>query len=368
MATDDFYRVVSIVNGARAFSDVFVVGSGDTTAKLGDIKRTYREAVRHVHPDRLAVCDKDTGSEAFQMLTEYYQQAIAFAQTGRSSVANSAAVFESGRAKHTVKSRLTEDCDAAACFLTETEKAGIKTETFLKVSPTSTDNDLLAAEAEVLRRLRESGDPKRWIFYPELVDTFAIQDKTMRLRANAIVWLDNFVNLETVKRAYPAGIEPLDAAWMWRRLLWTLDDAHQKGVIHGAVLPQNVMIWPEKHGLILVDWCYSVQKTGDHYQPIKAVVGRQREWYPEEVLVKKEPTPATDLVMAARVMVHLMGGDPTKGQLPISVPRQLKAYFLEHARVGAKPQGAITLLAQFDATLEQMGEPYFPRKFRPFKL
>lgn len=368
MATDDFYRVVSMVNGAKVFSDIFVVGSGGAAIGLSDIKRTYREAVRHVHPDRLAASDKDAGSEAFQMLTEYYQQAIHFAQTGNATAAKTVPVFESRAAKHTVRSRLATDCDATTCFRTDSVKAGAKVETLLKVSMAPVDNDLLAAEAEVLRKLRASGDPKRWIFYPELVDTFAIQDKTMRLRANAIVWLDNFVNLETVKRAYLAGIEPLDAAWMWRRLLWTLDDVHQKGVIHGAVLPQNVMIWPEKHGLVLVDWCYSTQKTGDSYQPIKAVVGRQRGWYPEEVLAKKRPTPATDLVMAARTMVYTMGGDPATGQLPGGVHRQLQAYFLEFAGVGAKPQGAIPLLAQFDETLEQMGAPYFPRKFRPFKL
>lgn len=368
MATDDFYRVVSLVNGAKVFSDVFPTSAGGATASLGDIKRTYREAVRHVHPDRLAVSDKDVGSEAFQMLTEYYQQAISYTQTGRPTAAATVTVFESRVAKHTLRSRLVADCDAAACFHADTDKGGVKVESFLKVSLTPTDNDLLAAEAEVLRKLRASGDSRRWMFYPELVDTFAIQDKTRRLRANATVWLGSFVNLETVKRAYPAGIQPLDAAWMWRRLLWTLDDAHQKNVIHGAVLPQNVMIWPEKHGLILADWCYSSQKAGDHYQPIKAVVGRQRGWYPEEVLAKKGPTPATDLVMAARTMVYLMGGDPVTGQLPEDAPRQLKAYFLEHARVGAKPLGAIPLLVQFDATLEQMGAPYFPRKFRPFKL
>ena len=54
------------------------------------------------------------------------------------------------------------------------------------------------------------------------------------------------------------GVDPRDAAWMWRRLLVALGFAHRAGVLHGAVLPEHVLIHPGEHGLVLVDWCYSV--------------------------------------------------------------------------------------------------------------
>ncbi len=52
-----------------------------------------------------------------------------------------------------------------------------------------------------------------------------------------IAALDGFRSLTEVGTAYPDGVDPRDAAWMWRRLLVGLGFAHRAGVLHGAVLP-----------------------------------------------------------------------------------------------------------------------------------
>ena len=44
---------------------------------------------------------------------------------------------------------------------------------------------------------------------------------------------------------------------MWRRLLTALGWAHRARLVHGAVFPEHVLIHPELHGLVLVDWCYA---------------------------------------------------------------------------------------------------------------
>ncbi|MGH3238625.1 MAG: adenylosuccinate synthetase, partial [Streptosporangiaceae bacterium] len=53
---------------------------------------------------------------------------------------------------------------------------------------------------------------------------------------NLIGRLTGFRSLAEVRAAFPAGIDPRDAAWMWRRLLVAAGAAHRAGVIHGAVL------------------------------------------------------------------------------------------------------------------------------------
>ena len=80
----------------------------------------------------------------------------------------------------------------------------------------------------------------------------------VRRHANLIGALGGFRSLAEVRSAFPAGLDPRDAAWMWRRLLVAIGAAHRAGVIHGAVLPEHVLIHPAEHGLVLVDWCYSV--------------------------------------------------------------------------------------------------------------
>ena len=108
-----------------------------------------------------------------------------------------------------------------------------------------------------------------------------------------------------MRRARPDGLDPRDVAWMWRRLLVALGLAHRAGVVHGAVLPDHVLIEPADHGVVLVDWCYSVTDRLDH--------GARRscrptpDWYPREVHKRQPPGPGTDIAMAARCMTALMG-------------------------------------------------------------
>ncbi len=161
-------------------------------------------------------------------------------------------------------------------------------------------------------------------------------------------------------------------AWMWRRLLFVLGYVHRRGIVHGAVLPAHVMILPAQHGLVLVDWCYSSIASDDSNgnPPIKAIVEAYRGWYPEEVLKKQVPGPATDIAMATRCVVQLMGGDPLTGNLPDRVPVPFRAFFKGclAVRQAARPDDAWGLLHEFDELLEHLGPPYFPRRFRPFTM
>ena len=115
-------------------------------------------------------------------------------------------------------------------------------------------------------------------------------------------------------------------AWMWRRLLIALGFAHTCGMIHGAVLPSHVLIQPEQHGLVLIDWSYAVSNpaTGDY---IPAIVTEYQAWYPAEVLAKEPPSPSTDLYMGAMCMIYLLGGDPVTGAMPESTPKRIQSFF-----------------------------------------
>jgi hypothetical protein len=237
----------------------------------------------------------------------------------------------------------------------------------LKIPRSPGDNDLIAREATALTRLARHGDPRFHAYAPTLVETFRYADPSDPTgtttdpasqpvrQVNALRRLDGFRPLTDLKAARPQGVDARDVAWIWRRLLVALGYAHRAGVRHGAVLPEHVMIHPELHGVVLVDWCYSV--TGDR-APLPALVERHRDRYPPEVLAREPATEATDIHLAGLCMADLMGE---------RAPSALRAFVAGStlADERRRPHDAWRLLAELDDLLDRL---YGPRVFRPLHL
>ena len=127
----------------------------------------------------------------------------------------------------------------------------------LKLARDPADNDLMRAETVALAALRTRVEPRFQAYFPGLVRAQRRRDpgSGVERRATVIAGLAGFRSLAEVRGAFPGGLDPRDAAWMWRRLLVALGAAHRAELIHGAVLPEHVMIHPGEHGLVLIDWC-----------------------------------------------------------------------------------------------------------------
>ena len=227
----------------------------------------------------------------------------------------------------------------------------------LKIVRDPADNDLMRREAMALNRLRERVSRAFGAYFPALVQARRQIDPRSGIKrhVNLIGRLDGFRSLAEVRTAFPAGLDPRDAAWMWRRLLVAVGAAHRAGVIHGAVLPEHVLIHPAEHGLVLVDWCYSVPAPAGR---IRAVVQRYRDWYPPEVLAGEQAGPDLDIWLATRCMTELTGG-----LMPAPMAAFARGCLL--ASPGRRPDDAWRLLAEFDELLERL---YGPRTFRPLAM
>jgi serine/threonine protein kinase len=191
---------------------------------------------------------------------------------------------------------------------------------------------------------------------PRLVDTFRHKsDRTRRGNVIAVSTHRPLYSLLEVMQRRPHGLDPRDAAWMWRRLLVALGTAHRAGIVHGAVVPEHVLIEPDDHGVVLVDWCYSATGPGER---IPALVPRYRDAYPPEVLDRDPPGPHTDIHLAAGLMSGLMGD---------RAPKSLRR-FADGCRLASprqRPDDAWRLLRELDELLHRL---YGPRKFRPFVM
>lgn len=347
--TDEFRRVAGSIHDAKSYRDVFL------TAGEPSIKTTYRRLARITHPDRVTSTDKAEASLVFDKLTRLYEAAMQATDSGASFSSTHSLVFDSANMRHEVTAELRTHFDMTTGYRARSTKGVTVTDSILKVAQLPRDNELLAAEADALRLL-EGMDAEYVMFYPSLLDSFAVADGRKRLRANALAYLDGFVNLEEVRARYPGGLHPLDMAWMWRRVLWALGGAHESGVLHGALVPSNILIHPAMHGVVLADWCYSVVRIGDDYPSLRAIVGARRDWYPPDILKRHAPTEMHDIAFAARSMQFLTAG--------AAVPRLMSQYF-ERLVGQSAHQSAYDALAEFDAILERLGAPYYPRLFRP---
>jgi len=222
---------------------------------------------------------------------------------------------------------------------------------WLKMCRDPKDNEMVAREALVLRRLQADGDEEFRYGAPAVVEAFKHRDPSKANRQCIVREMDpGLVTLADVHRAYPDGLDPRDVAWMWRRILAVLGWAHQVGVVHGSVLPEHVLIEPIKHRLMLVGWGHSVEMAGR----LTSIVGGQRDWYPDEVL-KKEPAGAhTDIYMATRCMEYL---------LPNPTPLPFKAF--ARGCTFLRPDDAWGLKAEFDDLIARL---WGSRTYRPLSM
>ncbi|MEV7231133.1 serine/threonine protein kinase [Polymorphospora sp. NPDC051019] len=323
-------EAIRLVMSARDADDLF----GDA-----DPARRYRDLARVLHPDRrpAAGTGPDAATEAFVRLSGLWQD--------RRRV-----VIRTRRDSYRLTGSPTHRGDLADLY-------DVGADRLLKLPRDPANNDLMAREARALRALADRGDPRFLPYVPRLVDTFQhtdTADGTQR-RVNVVAAVGNLHSLAEVRRRRPDGLDARDAAWMWRRLLTALGLAHRAGVVHGAVLPEHVLIEPDAHGVVLVDWCYSASDEGER---IPALVPAYADWYPVEVTRRERPGPATDIAMASRCMAHLMGD-----LAPPALRRFVAGCTLPSPR--QRPDDAWRLLDEFDDVLADL---YGPRTFRPFTL
>jgi len=325
-----FEEAVARIDAAESFADLADLGPGVAVVAA---RYAYKMLVKVVHPDVAPAGRSLAATVAFAKLS-----ALWAGRDGR--------VLTTKRATYRVGGLIASG-DLAD--LSEVDGGAL-----LKLPRRPGDNDLMQAEAAALTTLRTAGEPRHRAYAPRLIESFTHEDRAgVRRTANILERAPGFVSLAAVRRAFPQGLDPRDAAWMWRRLLTGLGWAHRAGVVHGAILPEHVLIHPAKHGLVLVDWCYSVAPGAT----IPALVARHRDHYPPEVTGKRPATAATDIFMATGLMLRLIAKPPP------ALRRFADGCGYDAPRM--RPQDAWHLLKEFDELLEDL---YGPRRFRAFAM
>ena len=327
--------VYSLLDDPRSrVEDVF----RDTTSA----RAVYRQLARRLHPDHNP--GDATAATRFARLAtlwDEYQRLVADGTYGTARI-----VITSRRNTYRVTNTAHTGHVATVHRAVDQTNATVA----VKVANAARDSDLIDAEARALRTL--TNDPTLIdyaAFFPTVREAFAVRTPGHPARRAVVTnYVSGWYPLTDAASAQPrgGGLQPRDAAWIYRRVLTALGAAHSVNLIHGAPTGDHILIHPEQHGLMLIDWTASTDTGGK----VPYLNAKWNANYPQGVLRGQPVTPGHDLYIASSVMLRLT---PTANH-------PLRRFWHGASLNGGQPQDAWSLLAEFDDLLLRMwGQPKF---------
>ena len=155
---------------------------------------------------------------------------------------------------------------------------------------------------------------------PTLRDYIELEDGSCVLVMSFIEGKDIF---KIITEDYPKGIEVEHVCWITQRLLNALHYLHFYGIVHGDVKPHNILIVPEDHNAVLVDYglsCIAPKSSS-------RAAGCTEAFAAPEQLAGKPPIPETDIYGLGITMIFALGGNFRATTYPAHVPKELQDFF-----------------------------------------
>ncbi len=195
------------------------------------------------------------------------------------------------------------------------EKACLKQNSNL----TKEDAELLRREAKLMWRINHYS-------LPAMRDFFKAPDSSYILAMQ-------FIDGKELQKAIDKhkSLEPETVCWIGQRLLNALFYLHNLGIIHGDVKPGNVIVQPDTHNAVLVD--YGLSSFYPRHN--SKAIGSTALFAAPEVLAGKPPIPESDIYSLGLTMLSALGGEPAAKTLPDTVPKKLQDFVNEMIRFDA---------------------------------
>lgn len=175
-----------------------------------------------------------------------------------------------------------------------------------------TDTEMLIEEARAVWDLRHWG-------IPAMRNVLKMPDESLALVMSYVPGPTLAQILEMPD--YKDGLDPEHVAWITERCLNILKYLHLNGVVHGDIKPQNIIIQPKHHTVVLIDYGLSrVRPT-----PKDGAKGYTPYFAAPEQIEGKVPLPETDFYGLGMSMIFALGGDVERIKVPETTPDALCA-------------------------------------------
>jgi serine/threonine protein kinase len=121
------------------------------------------------------------------------------------------------------------------------------------------------------------------------------------------------------------AIDAEHVAWITERILNATMYLHRNGVVHGDIKPQNVIVQPEKHMAVLVDYGLSMSRPTSKDE----AKGYTPFYAPPEAISGKPLIPESDYYSIGMTMLYALSGSVENVErkvVPTDVPDELCAF------------------------------------------
>jgi hypothetical protein len=376
----DVQAVLTTLRTATTYAAVFgPMRTGEPSAQKDALAKQFRRLAAYVHPDVAPADAAALAQETFTLLCEMRKSADSAIEHGTYGTAFKAQnppepvrkgsddgqVLQSASAVYRLDGHPYRTGDFSVLYRAQTLTDGNK-EVLIKIASDPTYNALVERELGLLRKFATAPakDPLARLakYVPTVTDTFMVGGAAgTKYRATVMVPHGEALSLTDIRQALGAPLEPPEAAWVIRRVVAQTLAADMLGVVHGAIVPDHVLVDPILHEPCHIGWLHAVDRKNK--ERITMVLDRWRDWYPPEVLSKKAPDHRTDLYMAGKTMVWLLGGDTKTNTLPATVPKAMAACILQcvAAEPARRPKDGRVVLDDLTTIIrKEWGRQYRP--------
>ena len=210
----------------------------------------------------------------------------------------------------------------------------------IRLAHEPSDNPFLNNETRILDRLHRRVADKElgyWRYLPYTFGRFITGERVGIMYR----WFDGVTATNIRLNAlHKDGLDQRHMIWIYDRVINLLGYAHNRGVIHGRIEPDRLLIRPSNHNVMLTGWAHAVYKpatTGELMSP-----GADNPFLAPEVTTTGAVGPWTDIYSLGKSMIWLLGGDPVTNDMPDTVHEKVQRFLLNTVRVKpqARPQDA----------------------------
>jgi serine/threonine protein kinase len=169
-----------------------------------------------------------------------------------------------------------------------------------------------AHDAVLIQEMKSIWDLRHYAL-PVMRDLQRLDDGSLAL---IMSYIPGYTLEQIVEKA--GKIDPETTAWISERIFNALLYLHHHGVIHGDIKPQNVIIQPKTHSVVLVDFGLAMVRPGSSDKSI----GYTPTFASPEQIDGKTLLPASDYYSAGMLMIYALNGGKRldKKEVPASVP------------------------------------------------
>lgn len=294
---------------------------GTKDEQLQQLKKIYRGFLLQFHSDKHPdPKENHIANDVSAMLNNFNAEAKKkieqgiYGQFNKSAAKNPITVFQVGHIEYRIFQHLAEG-DFSNVFLGESQSAnGNVEEVCFKIVNDPEDSDLLGNEAKILRSIHHQS-------LQILLDHFVTADKKVISVFKYIPGYD-FV---TLREKFPTGVPQEHAVWMLDRLLSVLGYIHINKIVHGCIAPSNIMVVPNIHNALLLDFVFAIQNP----QPTDKFEGHNDFSAPEVKSGKYPASQQSDIYALGKCMQYILGGDIATDEFPNHIDKRIVRFLSE---------------------------------------